>query len=134
MRDFAGLFPRTTDGAAIIVVQESIYSKDAILKACYSFTDRCYVYLKRQDETSIQVFLAQKDGSADLSKLVGEFCNEMIDQRLRVVVSRESGKIREIIVAQAFAEGDLLDEQAPQEMDYNEDPLKIGDSSEHKAS
>lgn len=119
-----------------MVIQESVYSLEAIFKTCYLFTDRCYLFLKRVDRDSIEVHITPKTNNLDVGNLVGDFCNELIDQRLRTDIARESGKIREIIVAQAFAEGNLLDalDTAPGLDDYNKDPLGIGDSSEHKNS
>jgi hypothetical protein len=46
---------------------------------------------------------------AVLDSLVGEFCNELTDQQLRVVLEKEFGELRTLIVAQAFSEGNLLD-------------------------
>ncbi len=136
MHRFAGLFPRMSDGALVVTVQESVYSRDAILKTCYLFTDRCYLYLTRADADSIQVHMAPKSATSDMNAIAGDFCNEMIDQKLRSDIARESGKIREIILAQAFSEGNLLDGLAGLSGDgddYHPDPLGIGDSSEHKA-
>ncbi len=136
MSHVAGIANRSSDGGALLVIQESVYSLEALFKTCYLFTDRCYLFLKRVDKDSIEVHITPKNDSVDAGALVGEFCNELIDQRLRADIARESGKIREIIVAQAFAEGNLLDalDTAPGNDDYNKDPLGIGDSSEHKNS
>jgi His-Xaa-Ser system protein HxsD len=124
---------RTSDGGAVIEVQESVYTLEALFKACYLFTDRCYLFLKRANDTLIEVHITPKNNMVSLDCLVGEFCNELIDQRLRADISRESGKLREIIVAQAFAEGNLLESSGPGSGrdDYHADPLGIGDSSDH---
>jgi His-Xaa-Ser system protein HxsD len=42
--------------------------------------------------------------------LIGDFQNAILDFQLRIEIGRETGPIRELIVAKAFAEGDLLDE------------------------
>ena len=61
----------------------------------------------------------------EVAPVIGEFCNELLDQQLRLALSREAGPIREILFAQAFAEGNLLDPQRD-EGDYQSDPLGIG--------
>ena len=130
----AGVTQITSDGAIVLTVQESVYTLAALFKTCYQFTDRCYLFLKRTPDRSIEVHITTKDQAADPNLLVGEFCNELIDQRIRTDISQESGKLRELIVAQAFAEGNLLEEAGgtARRDDYNEDPLNIGDFHEHK--
>jgi len=48
--------------------------------------------------------------STELEPLLGEFQNALLDFQLRVEIGRETKQIRELIVAKAFAEGDLLDD------------------------
>ena len=131
---FEGLISRNADGTAILVVQESVYTIDALFKACYLFTDRCYLFLRRAAPGTIEIHITTKDKTS-VDSLVGDFCNELIDHRVRADIARESGKIREMIVAQAFAEGGLLDAIDPAEEridDYNVDPLCISDSSDSR--
>ena len=132
MPDVARVFRYCADGGAILTVQVSVYSLQALFKTCYLFTDRCYLFLERLNDDSIEVHITSKDNMLSLDSLVGEFCNELIDQRVRADISKESGKLREIIVAQAFAEGNLLElpGMGPDRDDYHADPLGIGDSSD----
>ena len=112
--------------SAALQVDITIYGLDAILRACYKFTDRCYLFLTREPESPslVNVFLMRK-GREHIGDAAGEFCNELVDQSLRVALSQEYGPIRELIVAQAFSEGNLLDPQRD-EGDYANDPLGIG--------
>lgn len=109
-------------------VDTSIYEVSAILRACYKFTDRCYVFLARCLESPhiVSVTLSAKQAGGDLEVIVGELCNELLDQQIREALARESGPIRELIVAQAFSEGNLLD-PLRDEGNYEEDPLGIGE-------
>ena len=50
--------------------------------------------------------------------------NELINQRIRLDIAAETKSIRELIVAQAFAEADLLD-RSRSEGDYHDDPRGI---------
>ena len=114
------------DSTAVLQVDMTLYELDAILRACYKYTDRCYLFLTREPDTEglVNIFFMSKRQS-DLPTVVGEFCNELVDQSLRLALSQEFGPIRELIVAQAFSEGNLLDPQRD-EGDYASDPLGIG--------
>ncbi len=110
---------------AVLQVDTTLYGVDAVLRACYKFTDRCYLFLARSEgEHHIHVYFMSKPKTS-LSDILGEFCNELIDQNIRLALSQEFGPVRELIVAQAFSEGNLLDPQRD-EGDYTGDPLGIG--------
>jgi His-Xaa-Ser system protein HxsD len=116
------------DSVVSVEVDTSLYNLEAVFKAAYHFTDRCYIFLARTPESPelVSVTLMAKKVIADIRALVGEFCNELVDHQIRLTLSREVGPLRELIVAQAFAEGNLLDAQRD-EGDYEGDPLGIGD-------
>lgn len=108
-----------------ISVDTEIYSLDALFRTCYLFTDRCYLFLEHQESSpGVRVNFAKKDQASDLHSIAGEFCNELINQKLRRDIAAETRPIRELIVAHAFAEADFLDRSAS-ESDYNEDPRGI---------
>jgi len=111
------------EGRVAIEIDTAIYGLDAILRAGYKFTDRCYVFIDRPAKRSdrVVVFLAHKTDAASLEADVGEFCNELLDQQVRQSLAREFGGIRTLIVAQAFSEGNLLDTQRD-DGDYQTDP------------
>src|SRR5215213_11766481 len=111
------------DSLVAIEIDTSLYGLDAIFRASYRFTDRCYIFLARIPEapTLVAITLMAKHPTADLRPLVGEICNELIDQQIRLALSKEVGPLRELIVAQAFAEGNLLDAQRD-DGDYEGDP------------
>lgn len=108
-------------------VDTSIYELDSILRAAYRLTDRCYVFLARDREAPrmVTVYLGAKSTRDDVDALAGELSNELIDQQLRTVLAHEAGPVRELIVAQAFAEGNLLDPERD-DGDYRQDPHGIG--------
>jgi His-Xaa-Ser system protein HxsD len=112
-------------GTVALEVDPSLYSVNAVLRAAYRFTDRCYVFLARAEDEPprIVVTLTAKDGKQAPAAWIGELSNELIDQQLREELGRETQLIRELIVAQAFAEGNLLDQG--DEDGYEQDPLGI---------
>lgn len=92
-----------------------LYSKAALLKAAYHFTDRFYVYLD-QDDTKYSIELTAKPG-ADEKSVDKEFSNEILAQATREEILRQTSNIRELILGRAF--GSTITEK-PQE--YEDEP------------
>ena len=86
------------------VVDTRIYTREALFRACYRFTDRCYVFLRTQGQDAVLVEFRGKTSTGDLSQLLGEFANELIDQQVRADIALETKGVRTLIVSQAFAE------------------------------
>lgn len=109
-------------------IDRDIFSVDAVLRAAYKFTDRCFIFLRHHDtraERWLAVLKAKPSAASTVDDIAGEFANELIDQRLRERLEQQFGDTRTLIVAQAFAEGNLL-EPARAEEDYDADPRGIG--------
>jgi len=111
---------------AAVRVSRSVYGLAAIFRACYRFTDNYYLFLRPDGADDLLVFMKPKRLPSDLAEAAGQFANDLIDQRLRLEVARETAVIRELIVAQAFAEGNLLPD-SKQAADAASDPLKIAE-------
>jgi len=120
-----------TEGASrsclVLEIDLSIYEIESVLRACYKLTDRIYAHLNRDPAMpeKIQVAVLGRQPDEDVEALLGELCNELIDQQIRTALARETGPVREMIVAQAFAEGNLLD-PARDDGDYVGDPRGAG--------
>lgn len=112
---------------AAVEVDLSVFELPAVLRACYKLTGRCHVFVARDrdDPGLVVVTLGTRSAEIDLRACIGELADELIDQQLRQQLAREAGSVREIIVAQAFAEGNLLEAESD-EADYRTDPLGIG--------
>src|ERR1041384_573717 len=108
-----------------IAVDTNIYPLEVLFRTCYVFTDRCYLFLSATDASDvINVRFRQKLDSCDLDSVAGEFSNELINQRVRLDIANETRAVRELIVAQAFAEADLID-KSDCEASYIDDPKGI---------
>jgi His-Xaa-Ser system protein HxsD len=107
----------------VVDVDAALYGEDVVFRVAYDFTGSCTVDLARQGET-IRVTLAPKSAEADLQSIGNAFRNALIDARLRRDIAAETRTIRELLIAQAFAESDLLD-HALTEADYEADPRNI---------
>lgn len=114
-------------GGWAIRIDLSIYRIEAVLRAAYKMTDRHYLLLvDHEPNRSVVAWIWPKNGVGGVD-LVGNFCEELIEQRLRLLLDEKTHTIRELIVAQAFAEGNLLD-PLRDEGDYEADPLAIARS------
>lgn len=115
-----------TNDTYCVTIDTALYSPEAVLKTCYLFLDQCYLFVNARDSdlSEINVYFSQSDKSNDLIKIIGEFSNRLIWQEVHQKVANETQTIREIIVAQALTEGNILDHSGS-EADYNSDPLDI---------
>lgn len=79
----------------------SLYAQEALVAACYKFTDRFFVYQKRKDNL-VNVVFESKEGNTVSDVTVKQFCNELIDQQVRYNTNIQFGHIRDLIVEEAF--------------------------------
>lgn len=89
------------------VVDTNVYTTEALFRACYQFTDRCYLFLEQSSDHTVTVEFRKRQQDTRLQDVVGSFANELISQRVRADLSRETRTIRELIVAQAFGQANL---------------------------
>jgi His-Xaa-Ser system protein HxsD len=90
-----------------LTIDTSLYGAEAVFRACYAFTDRCYLFLRPAGPAQIVVIFRKRQSPNTIDVLVSEFANELVNQRMRVHLAAETKAVREQIVAQAFAEADL---------------------------
>ena len=110
-----------TERSANIRLDPRIYSREAILKACYWYTDLAHVRCPESSDDSITVFIELKRSAPTLetpvpmtiSEVIGDFCNSLLDFELRRQVESETGTIRQLILAKAFSESGVLEDDPP---------------------
>lgn len=86
-----------------VFVDLNIYSTDAVTTTSYKYTDKFYVHQQTTNEKTLNVILEAKDSNAPVSpEIAKQFCNDLIDQQVRVLVNRNFGHIRDLIVEEAF--------------------------------
>lgn len=91
---------------ATVCVDTALYSEQAVFRAAYWLTDRFYLFLEPADGSRIRIELRNKPGGeADLQNACADLCNALVDFRLREIVARETGEIRDALVKRAFLEG-----------------------------
>ena len=138
----------------IIKVSRQAYEREAVLSAAYNIIDGCYLLIDHDGAEYFSVQLWRKNdaamGAAELESL---FLDELLNESLRLRISAENLKIREMIINKALysasgsavipapvqgqqeGEGDLdlsdfdLDED---DLDFLDDPLGIAVPWEEK--
>ena len=92
------------NGRILLEINKNIYDAYAITNASYKFTDRCYIYQEPISDNIIGVYFKSKENAnVSLERMADEFCNELIDQQIRLNIEKEYGHIRNEIVKKAFS-------------------------------
>lgn len=87
--------------------RRELYSKNALIKAAYNYTDIAYIHLDA-DESYYYVSIEPKEGTQEVSEQ--EFMNEMLTQSVRHEVYQQTKNIRELLLARAVATSVIVDE------------------------
>jgi His-Xaa-Ser system protein HxsD len=117
--------------AATISIDKKIYSKSAVLRACYWFGKDLYCHLKeRGDLLEVTVGLRVSFPTLDQPKIrkidewLPEIYDALLDSQLRIEIQAETAGVRELIVAKAFSESGVLEDLPPGTFD---DPVARSD-------
>lgn len=115
-----------------IQYSKEFYSKEALLKAAYHFTDRAYIYLGVEDNSFFIDFSA-KDGIVfDIDKLENEFKNELLAQVIHQTVSKETTALRELLVARALS-STMVDDSASSDVNTDNETMPAAEQDELNA-
>ena len=106
--------------------RKELYSKIALIKAAYNFTDRAYLHLDA-DEDYYYVTIQAKENCKMITEQ--EFINEMLIQSVRHEVYQQTKNIRELLLARALAtsvivDPNLIEDEKLDEVDLENDILK----------
>lgn len=86
---------------------KELYSKVALIKAAYNFTDNAYIHLD-SDDKYYYVEIQTKNEAFKITE--NEFINEMLTQSVRHEVYKQTKNIRELLLARAMATSVVVDE------------------------
>ncbi|MEG0777943.1 MAG: His-Xaa-Ser system protein HxsD [Oscillospiraceae bacterium] len=103
---------------------KELYSKIALIKAAYNFTDIAYIHLDA-DNSYYYVTIEPKL----LGQTVNEqdFINEMLTQSVRHEVYQQTKNIRELLLARAMATSIIVDEDLMKDDERNTDSFSERD-------
>ena len=110
-----------SESSAVIYLDTRIYSNEAALKASYWYTDVAYFKFSESPDhnLAIQINLKNIQPSLEnpkpisLENLIGEFCNSVLDFELRRQIDVETVSVRQLILAKAFSESGVLEDEPP---------------------
>lgn len=97
--------------------RKELYSKVALIKAAYNFTDTAYVHLDADDDY-YYVSIEPKQTCSDVTE--NDFINEMLTQSVRHEVYQQTKHIRELLLARAMATSVIVDEDLIDDPDVDE--------------
>ena len=99
-----GIIRKVKDGMLLLELNKNVYELEAIFQAVYRFTDTCYIYTEPISDDIMGVYFKPKgETNYELEKISDSFCNELIDQQVRLIVHNKTGHIRDEIVKKAFS-------------------------------
>ena len=100
----------------IFKFNKDLYSKEALIKAAYRFTDRSYVHLDI-DDTYYIVSIQMKSDCQIINE--EEFQNELLGEMVRMHVTEKTRNIREMILARALSS--TIIERSQEELNLGEE-------------
>ena len=95
---------------------KELYSKVALIKAAYNFTDLAYLHLDADDKY-YYVNIEEKNNSKEITE--NDFINEMLAQSVRHEIYQQTKNIRELLLARAMASSVIVDEDLNEETESN---------------
>ena len=105
---------------------KELYSKTALIKAAYNFTDKAYLHLDAVKDY-YYVSIVSKNENQEVSEK--EFENEILAQSARHEIYLQTKNIRELMLARAVATSVVASTEKNAELDtedeieYNEDEI-----------
>ena len=98
--------------------KKELYSKTALIKAAYNFTDKAYVHLDSDDKYYYVTLDMKESGKEEISE--HEFENEMLAQSVRHEIYNQTKNIRELLLARAMATSVVMGQDALEEIPEND--------------
>ncbi len=90
-------------GGEKVILSKEFFEREPVFAAATKFTDQYYVGIQPHGDDSFEVSIRPKDDETGDSSAIKIFCNELIEQQVRHDLQNRFGKLREIIVEQAFS-------------------------------
>ncbi|MCE5318848.1 MAG: hypothetical protein LLG04_15990 [Parachlamydia sp.] len=111
MNDEKNVCYRIDGGKVCVSLYRLFFQREAVLAAAQKMTADYYVEVKSLDSERAGIYLEPKGkafgettaNAESLEVIAKSFCNEVLDQQVRLDLEKRYGKLRELIVRQAFA-------------------------------
>jgi len=111
VNDKKSIFYTLDEGKVCVSLYRVFFQREAISAAAQEMTDHYYIEMKSLDSERVEIYLEPKSKASAVTEVDVEslesaaknFCNEVLDQQVRLDLEKRYGKIRELIVRQAFS-------------------------------
>ena len=91
----------------LLFIEKSLYNEDVLHKCFYWYSSNFNIDISVHSEQLFLVKLQSNYETADWENILQRIKRDLIDFKLRDIVTKETKTIRELIVAKAFAYYDL---------------------------
>ena len=98
-----------TDNCIIVIVEKEIYNSDVLHQCFYWYGNEFVVEINSKGDALFEVKLEPKnkqDIQATFSALSEKIKQDIVDFKLRDIVTKETKVVRELLIAKAFAHYD----------------------------
>lgn len=88
----------------LVKLKKVFYEQEAVMQASYKFTNTCFIKIDAMEDGYVGIwFKAKPTLHVDPELLLCEFCNEVLDQQVRIDLEKRYGAIRDNIYQFAFS-------------------------------
>ena len=98
-------FERIASNVYKLWLCKKMYDKTAVLNASYKNSDKAYFKLDVADDTHVAVIIKLKKevSNIEVEHFIDDFCNEVIDQQIRLDLDLRTYYIKKIIYEKSFS-------------------------------
>lgn len=95
----------------LLSLDKEIYSREAIMKTCYAFTDNYYIHVVKvaNNTTGICFYSKNEDhNNQHIDAGIRQFLQSLTENQMRQIIYQETSALHEEIVKKAFAPATAL--------------------------
>lgn len=100
-------------------VNSKQYSLDVLFKCFYWYGDKYLIEIDEKDSKTNQVIIKPRRGKLDDNEneeLIEKIKTDLIDFKVRDIVTKETQNVRDLLIAKAFSHSDQYDEKPPDDI------------------
>ncbi|QMR78122.1 His-Xaa-Ser system protein HxsD [Enterobacter sp. RHBSTW-00175] len=88
----------------LLPLNKSLYSREAIMKTCYAFTDDFFIHAVKLEHDNVGIFIYKKNGSVhEMNTVAKHFLYSLHENQMRQIIHDETSTLHEEIVKKAFS-------------------------------
>lgn len=106
----------------LLSLHREIYSREAIMKTCYEYTDNFYIHVVKLADKTTGIFFYSKIEYSDNQSAnaeIKQFLQLLSENQMRHIIYQETSVIHQEIVKKAFSPAVLLIEKERQDVSHN---------------